>query len=105
MTPIVAIPSSTQGSATAAAKRAPTPAMVARARHAAQQFEAAFLGQMFSMMEAGVPVDPNFGGGPAEPIYRGMLDQQYAKAVAARGGIGIAKRIYQEILKLQEVRS
>jgi Rod binding domain-containing protein len=105
MTPIVALSSSTTGSAATAAPLAPTSAMMARAHRAAQQFEAVFLGQMFDMMEAGVPVDPNFGGGPAEPIYRGMLDQQYAKAVAARGGIGIAKRLYQEILKWQEVRS
>lgn len=84
---------------------APTPAMKSRAHHAAEQFEAVFLGQMFDQMEAGVPVDPTFGGGSGERIYRSMLDQQYAQAVAARGGIGIAKRIYQEILKLQEARS
>ncbi len=107
MTPSASGFSSILGAAAAPARglSSPTPAMKGRAHHAAEQFEAVFLGQMFDQMEAGVPIDPTFGGGPGERIYRSMLDQQYAQAVAARGGIGIAKRIYQEILKLQEVRS
>jgi hypothetical protein len=59
------------------------------ARRAAEDFEA------FS--------DAFFGGGMAEGPLRSLLFQEYGKAVAARGGLGIADMVQKEILRLQEV--
>ncbi len=73
------------------------------ARRVAGQFEAIFLTEMFDAMYAGIPTDGAFDGGPAENIYRSMLNEQYAHAVTENGGIGIADAVMSKILKLQEV--
>ena len=74
-----------------------------RIRQAAEDFEAVFLSQMLQPMFEGLETDGLFGGGSAEQIYRGVLLQEYGKALAQRGGVGIADAVEQEMLKLQEV--
>ncbi|MSP68020.1 MAG: chemotaxis protein [Alphaproteobacteria bacterium] len=73
------------------------------ARTAAEEFEAVFLSQMLDGMFAGIETDGAFGGGFSEGIYRGMLNQQYAKLIAKQGGVGIADAVMREIMKTQEV--
>ena len=68
----------------------------------AQSFESMFLNEMFEQMTADMPVDKMFGGGSDEAIYRSMQNEQLAKAVSKRGGIGIADAIYKEMLHMQE---
>ena len=34
-----------------------------------------------------VEVDPLFGGGKGEEVFRGLLEQEYAKIIAKQGGI------------------
>jgi flagellar protein FlgJ len=75
----------------------------ARAREAALQFEAMFIAQMLEQMSTGLSADPNFGGGPAERVHRSMLNEEYAKQITKRGGIGIADAVYREMLRMQEV--
>ena len=94
--------------ALASGQRAPQPAQSrdeATARAAAQDFEAFFLSQVFEEMFAGVEPDEMFGGGQGETVFRSLMLQEYGKAVANRGGIGIADAVQKEILKLQEVQS
>jgi Rod binding domain-containing protein len=76
----------------------------ARARGAAAQFETMFVTQMLEQMSSGLKSDPNFGGGPAENIHRSMLNEEYAKQIVKRGGIGVADAIYREMLRMQEVK-
>lgn len=71
-------------------------------RDAAQDFEAVFLSQMIKPMFDTVPTNEMFGGGNAENIYRGLMVQEYGKALAKNGGVGIADSVYRELLKLQE---
>jgi len=71
-------------------------------REAAQDFEAVFISQMIKPMFETLPTDTMFGGGQAETIYRGLMVEEYGKAVAKGGGIGIADSVYRELLKLQE---
>ena len=73
------------------------------AREAAESFEAMFIAQMFNHMFSGLKTDGMFGGGHAEGVYRSMQAEQYAKATARAGGIGIADAVYQELLKFQDV--
>jgi flagellar protein FlgJ len=75
----------------------------AAARKTAEDFEAFFLSQTFEQMFSSVAPDALFGGGSAEEAYRSMLFQEYGKAVAKSGGIGLADAVQREILKLQEV--
>jgi len=74
----------------------------ARAWSTAQDFEAQFLSTMAQTMFEGVKTDETFGGGPGEDTFRSMLVEQYGQQMAKSGGIGIADKIYGEILKLQE---
>jgi Rod binding domain-containing protein len=93
--------------ALAAGLRAPSPATTTdakAARAAAEDFEAFFLSQVFEQMFAGVEPDPMFGGGEGESVFRSLMLQEYGKAVARTGGIGIADAVQKEILKLQEVQ-
>lgn len=68
----------------------------------AQDFEAVFLSQMFEHMWSSVDVDPLFGGGHAEKVWRSMLNQEYGKALAAGGGVGLADQMLDQLLKAQQ---
>jgi Rod binding domain-containing protein len=43
-----------------------------------------------------------FGGGQSEKIFRSMMVDEYGKAIAQAGGVGIADAVQREILKMQE---
>ena len=75
----------------------------AKARAAAQDFEAEFLNSMFEQMYAGIKGDGPFGGDGATGVWRSFLTQAFAKSFAQNGGIGIANSVYQTLLKQQEV--
>ena len=74
----------------------------AAARKTANSFEQMFISEMLQDMPSGTDPNGPFGGGQAETMYRGMMNDQYAKVIAQRGGIGIADVIYKEILRMQE---
>lgn len=78
---------------------------IAAARKAGEEFEAVFLSQMIAHMFAGVGDDPIFGGGEAGRMYRSMMHDEYGKAIARAGGIGVADAVMREVLKLQGVQA
>ena len=80
------------------------PAVAAKARAAAQDFEAVFLNSMFSHMFANVNEGP-FSGGEAAKTWRSFLTDEYAKNFAKAGGIGIADSVYKELIAVQEARA
>lgn len=71
-------------------------------RRTAEDFEAFFLSQMFEHMFSGIEPDALFGGGQGEAVFRSVMFQEYGKAVARQGGVGIADMVQREMLKLQE---
>ncbi len=75
---------------------------IERARSTAQDFEAFFLSQMLQPMFSDIKAEDPFGGGPAEGMWRTMQVDEYGKAIARSGGIGIADSVFKEIIKLQE---
>jgi len=77
----------------------------AAARKAAENFESFFLSQIIGSMFTGLKTDGMFGGGPGEAIYRSMMGEEFGRAAARSGGIGIADAVYREIVKLQEVKA
>ncbi|MCR9220703.1 MAG: rod-binding protein [Alphaproteobacteria bacterium] len=85
-----------------AVPKAPRDASLEKVRAAAVEFEAVFLAQMLRPMFDGVGTDGPFGGGQAEAINRDMLVDEYGKALAQRGGIGLADSVLAEMLKMQE---
>jgi peptidoglycan hydrolase FlgJ len=77
----------------------------AKARAAAQDFEAVFLNSMFQNMFTGISGDGPFGGSGATGVWRSMLTDEYSKSFAKAGGIGIADQVYRTLIKQQEARS
>jgi Rod binding domain-containing protein len=76
---------------------------VAKAWHAAQDFEAMTLGEMLKPMFDTVDTSKGkFGGGDGEATWRPMLTQAMAKQMAAHGGVGIAVPVFQQMLRMQE---
>ena len=63
----------------------------------AKEFEAVLLGQMVDLMFKCVREGGPFGGGSNEGQWKDFLAQEYGKAIANAGGIGLATRIENEI--------
>ena len=74
-----------------------------QARKVAEEFESYFLGQVLQPLFANLGAEEPFGGGATEEIWRSMQVDEYGKALARSGGIGIADHVFEQILRLQEV--
>lgn len=68
---------------------------------AAREFEAMFVAQMLKPVFDTLPQGGAFSGGPGEKMFRGLMVEEYGKAVAASGGVGIAQVVEQEMLARQ----
>ena len=70
---------------------------------AAQQFEAVALGQLLAPMFDTVDGSKGpFGGGEAEQAWKPMLVSELARNVASHGGLGLARPIMDQMMRLQE---
>ncbi|PPQ26185.1 rod-binding protein [Rhodopila globiformis] len=77
-----------------------TPAQIAKA---ARDFEAMAIGQLLQPMFDTVDTAHGlFGGGAGEAAWRPMLVQEIARQIEANGGLGLAKPIYDAMLRMQE---
>ena len=80
------------------------PAQVARIAQAARDFEAMALGQMLQPMFDAVDTSKGLlGGGPGEAAFRPMLVNEIAKHMARHGGLGLARPVMTQMLRMQEV--
>ena len=73
-----------------------------QARKVARDFEAVFIGQMLQPMFQNIDAAEPFGGSSSEKMWRSMQVDEYGKAIAKAGGIGIADAVFRQILKAQE---
>ncbi len=86
----------------------PTPAELADPRTAriwktALDFEASTLAQLLKPMFDTIDTSQGpFGGGDGEAAFRPMLTEEYAKAMAHHGGIGLAAPVFRQMLQIQE---
>lgn len=76
----------------------------------AKDFEAMALGEFLSPMFQTVDADGGgakgiFGGGSAEETWKPMLTREMAKTMAAKGGLGLAMPVFQQMLRMQEIQS
>ncbi|MDA5193211.1 rod-binding protein [Govanella unica] len=76
----------------------------ARNKDVANSFESMFISEMLSHMNNGIEPDKNFGGGQGEDMFKSFLNEQYAKEISRRGGIGIAPAI-ENYLKAQQLHA
>ena len=71
-----------------------------RVRKACEGFESYFLQTMFREMRKTSLNDGGiFAKSSAEAIFEDMLYEEYAKAAAAKGGVGLADMMYRQLYK------
>jgi len=81
-------------------RRAIDPAQIAKSAH---DFEAMAIGQLLQpMFDTVDTAHGEFGGGAGEEAWRPMLVQEFAKQIEAHGGLGLAKPIYEAMLRMQK---
>lgn len=71
----------------------------------AEDFEAMFMTQMLQPMWQEVEVDPMFGGGAGEEVFRGFMTQEFGRLAARTGTLGITGAVRSELLRIQEKQS
>lgn len=74
-----------------------------QARKVAEDFESVFLSQMIQPMFEGTDTEAPFGGGASEKMWKSLQIDEYGKALARSGGIGIADQIYSQLMQAQEL--
>ena len=81
------------------------PQQVARIQKSAQDFEAMAMGQMLAPMFETVDGSKGpFGGGSGEEAWKPMMVQEMSKAIARAGGLGLAKPVMEQMLRMQEAQ-
>lgn len=77
-----------------------TPENPSRIRQSAEALESAFLSEM--LKNAGVfKASESFGGGEGEAQFTSFLADAHARAMVARGGIGLADHIERTLIARQ----
>lgn len=72
----------------------------AKLKEACRELESVFLEILISEMRRTAPRDALFGGGRGEDMFQDMFDQEIAKKMAARGGIGLADILYGQLKRM-----
>jgi Rod binding domain-containing protein len=73
---------------------------------AAKDFESMAISQLLQpMFDTVDTAHSQFGGGAGEAAWRPMMVQEIAKQIAGRGGLGLAKPVYDAMLRMQEGKS
>lgn len=78
----------------------PDPAKVMKS---AKDFESMAIGQLLQPMFDTVDSSHGkFGGGSGEEAWKPLMVQEFAKQIEAHGGLGLAKPVYDAMLRMQE---
>lgn len=102
MTGLESVQAETALEASRSAPQVPKNASPRQLRQVAEDFEAVFLSEMLQPMFDNLePAEP-FGGGPGGELWRQMQVDEYGKAIARSGGIGIADAVMEQLLRAQE---
>ncbi|MDF2821743.1 MAG: hypothetical protein K0R15_2184 [Clostridiales bacterium] len=75
---------------------------------ACREFEAYFIKQMYSAMKSTIDEaeeDSLFGKSNGQKIYEDMLDDEYTTNASKGQGIGIAKMLYQQMSRNQNIKN
>lgn len=77
------------------------PAPATNTQKALKEFEALVLTEMLRPLFESVETPGIAGGGPGDAVYGALLQEQYATAIADRGGVGIADSVSRALLQQQ----
>ncbi len=100
------LPSQTNASTGATPGSTLPPQQVARIQRAAEDFESMALGQMLAPMFQTVDTSKGaFGGGSGEQAWQPMMVSELGKSMAKAGGVGLARPVMDQMLRMQEART
>jgi peptidoglycan hydrolase FlgJ len=74
-------------------------------KKACSDFEALFLARMLKQMRQSIPQNGLLGNGPGKEIYQSLMDQELAKKISQRGGVGLGENLYRQVLQREEKSS
>jgi len=74
----------------------------ARIKETAREFESVYLQGMLEEMFANVEDGGLFDDGEGAKIWRSLRTEEFAKAIAHAGGIGLAEHVERHMISLQE---
>jgi Rod binding domain-containing protein len=83
-------------SATPQESEAPTGSELEKA---CREMESIFLNFLLKEMRNTISKSGFISGGTAENIYTGMLDAELSKVISERGGMGLSKILYDQLVK------
>jgi Rod binding domain-containing protein len=101
MTAPVAAALSAASSVAAALAPAAQTLGIDRIKAVSRDFESIFLSNMLEEMFAGVEDGP-FDSGPGSSVWRSLRTEEFARTIAASGGIGLADHVQRQLIALQE---
>ncbi len=79
-----------------------TPMQMKKIRETAQEFEAVFIGEMLRPMFENIDPAAPFNGGHGGQVWKDMQVDEFGKAIARSGGVGLADSIVRTMLQMQE---
>jgi len=93
---------SAQASPSVGAEKSIGAERMAQIERKAEEFEALVLAQMLAPMFETAKTPGLFGGdGPEQDVFSSLLHEEYAKSLAARGGVGIADQVKDALIRMQ----
>ncbi|MFH1453564.1 MAG: rod-binding protein [Armatimonadota bacterium] len=66
-------------------------------REACAGFESMFISQLVTQMRKSIPKSDFLGKGKGEEMVEGLMNDEYAKAMAQSSGIGLANILYNQL--------
>ena len=67
-------------------------------KKACEDFESIFISQMLKVMRQTIPKSGLLDGGSQQDTYLSLFDEEVSKSMAKRGGIGLGKILYQNVM-------
>ena len=60
------------------------------------------MARMLKLMRETIPQNGLLGNGPGKEIYQSLMDQELARKISQRGGVGLGEKLYRQVLKREE---
>jgi Rod binding domain-containing protein len=77
----------------------------AKIKKACEDFESIFISQMLKVMRQTIPKSGLLDGGSEPDKYLSLFDEEVSRSMAKRGGIGLGKILYQNIMRQEKNRN
>jgi flagellar protein FlgJ len=71
-------------------------------KKACADFEALLVARMLKLMRQSIPQNGLLENSPGKEVYQSLMDQELAKSMSQRGGIGLGEVLYRQVLQREE---